>query len=327
MLLARVRAAAEVLVVELDQARRASRAWADERSSDALVEAALSACLGRLAESGCWGEANRLPSGELWRIAGPLLETGVLQRHARFKPRGYAGDYEMLHWICTNYCCDDPLGRVFDRYFQRQAAPAAVRSRTEQTAAALADHCRQSQAGIYQVLSVGAGPAEDLRGALARLPADCRLRLRATLLDLDPEALEFARGRLLAFLPSESIRTVRENLYRLPRHARCQDLVATPDALVCSGLFDYLDDAVAVEMLRLFWQRLAQRGLLVVGNFSSHNPTRAYMEWIGNWYLTYRTADQLRWLAGQAGIPAEEFTIDVDSQGAQLLLTARKGTQ
>ena len=107
MLLAMVREAAETFVAQLERARRITRDWTDEEAGDALMDEAIGACLDHLAQSGCWGEANRLPSGELWRIAGHLPEVGVLQRRARLKPRGYAGDYQMLHWICTNYCCDD----------------------------------------------------------------------------------------------------------------------------------------------------------------------------------------------------------------------------
>ena len=46
-----------------------------------------------------------------------------MQRHARLKPHSYAGDYEMLEKICSGRLCDHPLGRVFDRFFQGQAAP------------------------------------------------------------------------------------------------------------------------------------------------------------------------------------------------------------
>jgi len=323
-LLAAARTAAEHLVHDLDQARRLTADWTNQKLSDALVETALSTCLHRLAHTGCWGDANRLPSQELWRIAGPLLEVGVLQHRARFKPRGYAGDYQMLHWIATDYCCEHPLGRAFDRYFQRQAAPQAVRSSTAQIAAALAAHCLQGAAAGYHVVSVGAGPASDIQQALAFLPADHRRRLRVTLLDLDPEALEFARGQVQPPLPPDAVRCVRENLYRLPRRSQPRQVFETADFLACPGLFDYLDDETAVEMLRLFWQRLGAGGLLLVGNFAPHNPTRAYMEWIGNWYLTYRTAQDLERLGIQAGIPTGQFSIGSEALGVDLFLIARK---
>ena len=318
------RTAGEELVAELQRARQITHQWTNEELTDMLVDAALSASLHRLAQTGLWGEANRLPSSEFWQIAGPLLEVGVLQRHARLKPHGYAGDYQMLHWIATDYCCADPLGKAFDRYFQRQAAPQAVRSRTRQTAAALAAHCLQADAASYHVVSVGSGPALDVYQALAQLPQQRRNGLQATLVDLDPDALEFSGGQLGALLPPGTLHSIRENLFRLPQNRRAAEILGLPNVLICSGLFDYLDDQTAVAMLRLFWDRLAVGGLLLVGNFAPHQPTRAYMEWIGNWYLTYRTGNDLQQLRARAGIPQEQCSVGSEALGVDLFLIARK---
>ena len=114
------------------------------------------------------------------------------------------------------------------------------------------------------------------------------------LLDLDPQALDFARERIGPLVSAEQLTPIRTNLMRLPQQPDSAATLGEVDFLICSGFFDYLDDAAAVAMLALFWQRLAPGGRLVVGNFAPHNPTRAFMEWIGNWYLRYRTADQFR---------------------------------
>src|SRR4051794_13877995 len=53
-----------------------------------------------------WGPENRLPSSEIWNAAGEFLSRGWLQNQARTKPRGYAGDYEMLARIYDNVLCD-----------------------------------------------------------------------------------------------------------------------------------------------------------------------------------------------------------------------------
>jgi hypothetical protein len=64
--------------------------------------------------------------------------------------------------------------------------------------------------------------------------------------------------------------------------------------------------------------------MLLVGNFAPHCPTRAYMEWIGNWYLIYRTAADLEALAERAGIPASCRTIGAERLGMDLFLCARR---
>ncbi len=318
-------AVAASLVEHLRQAERWTGHWADQPLAETLVEAALSECLLRLAETGCRGPANRLPSNDLWEIAGPWLEVGSLQFHARSKPHGYAGDYEMLTRIFQQSCCEHPLGRHFDRYFHRQAAPRAVRARTHQNAASLATHVMRRDGQPCHAVSVGSGPGLDLREALRILGPDRPARLRLTLLDVDPHALEVARANLDPLLsPHAAAECVHTNLARLPQRAHAGRMLGTPDFLVCSGLFDYLDDQPAAAMLRLFWCQLAPGGLLLVGHFAQGNPTQTYMEWIGNWYLTYRSREQMERLATLAEIPPAQFTIGCERTGANLFLIARK---
>lgn len=319
-----VRAVATDLVARLHEAERLTGGWQDDRLADALVEAALSEALVRLAETDCWGEANRLPSSELWRIAGPMLEVGSLQNHARFKPHGYAGDHEMLGRICEPSCCAHPLGRIFDRYFLRQAAPAAVRARTRHTAVTLVAHRLRSPRTPYRVASVGAGPALDVCQAIDALPEDSLSGMEVRLLDLDPNALEAATKRLEPRLGGASLACVRTNLVRLAQGPRGAKDLQTPDFLVCAGLFDYLDDGAAADLLSFFWRQLAEGGVLLVGNFAPHNPSRAYMEWIGNWYLKYRTAAAMEDLGTSAGIPPGHFRVGCEDTGVDLFLVARK---
>jgi hypothetical protein len=100
--------------------------------------------------------------------------------------------------------------------------------------------------------------------------------------------------------------------------------LAGADLIFCTGLFDYLDDPTAAEMLSVLWQQLGAGGQLRVFNFSPVNPTRAYMEWLGNWYLTYRTDSQMQSLAAAAGIPPECCAIGAEPLGVNLFVTATK---
>ena len=98
----RVRQIAQRLDDDLRRARDATGGWSDAVQTDQLARQALQRALDQLSATGCWGEANRVPSSELWRIAAPWLEVGSLQLRARTKPRGYAGDFEMLAQICAS---------------------------------------------------------------------------------------------------------------------------------------------------------------------------------------------------------------------------------
>jgi hypothetical protein len=298
-----------------------SQGWSNLPLAEALVDAAVRRCLARLEATGCVGEANRLPSSRLWNLLGDRLHQSWLVNRARTKPRGYAGDYEILEWICQNRTGDHPFGWALDRFFQNQAAPGAVRARTELVAAAIVGQLAEKPEHRLRVVNVGSGPAADVRMAAAMLSSSQRSRLQVTLLDLDPAAIEFSRERLAPLLPSDCLDARQVNLMRLPERS---DALPEADLIACPGLFDYLEDAAAAEMLALFWRRLLPGGVLMVGNFAPGHPTRSYMEWIGNWYLTYRTAADLKRLAEQAGIPDRSYTITAERLGIDLFLVAEK---
>jgi extracellular factor (EF) 3-hydroxypalmitic acid methyl ester biosynthesis protein len=319
------RAAGQRLLADLERAETLSSNWRNEGVAYALIASAMDRCLARLAATGCWGKDNLLASGELWSVAGKWLDVSWLQRRARSKPRGYAGDFEMFERFWQRQCCDHPLGRLFDQYFQSQAAVEAVRSRTEQIAAALVEHCLSRQIeNRFHVASVGCGPAIDVASAVKILPDSRRQQLQVTLMDLDEAALQHASGRLDGLLAPQNVVTIRENLYRLADKPRAAAALQGADVLICSGLFDYLPDEAAVKSLRLFWDQLAAGSMLLVGNFAPHNPTRAYMEWIGNWYLIYRTAEELEQLAAAAGIPQSCFSIGAERLGINLFIVAER---
>ncbi len=318
----RLRQPVELIARDLDDdLRRAYQVtghWNDAGQTDRLATAALHRALERLSATGCWGSANRLPSQWLWQIVGHWLECGVLQWRARSKPRGYAGDFEMLSMIVAREICGHPLGAAFDRYFQAQAAPQAVRNRTELVGDAIAALIRQRPTGSIRVVSIGSGPALDLQRACDQLTWQQRQQLHLILLDLDPVALDDANSRLASRIPPGQLQPIRENLFRLAQPVRSRKYLADADILVCTGLFDYLDDDDAAAMLSRFWQALPSGGKAWVFNFAPHNPSRAYMEWIGNWYLNYRTAEQMSRLASQASIPPHQVQIAAEPSGIDL---------
>ena len=314
---------ARALVQELTEAAGLCSEWHDESLGFALLSTAMDRCLNRLAATGRWGKANQLAGSQFWSIAGAVLDIGWLQPRARHKPRGYAGDYEMFVRFWQHTCDDHPLGRLFDRYFQRQAAVEAVRSRTTYLAQTIAVAAMKRPPGrAFHVVSIGCGPAIELELTASWLPEAHRHDVRLTLLDFDPDALEYARHRLAGVLAGEQIATLRENLYRLPDRRQAAEALGEADLLYCAGLFDYLSDDVAVEMLRFFWRRLGRQGTLLVGNFAPHHPTRAYMEWVGNWHLIYRTPGELARLALAAGTPEHSFTVAAEPLGIDLFLQA-----
>jgi extracellular factor (EF) 3-hydroxypalmitic acid methyl ester biosynthesis protein len=267
-----------------------------------IVKDSIDRSLDELVKLNLWGPANRLPSSELWNIAGQVLSRGWLQNQARTKPRGYAGDFEMLAWIYENRLCTDPLGRLFDRYFQAQAAPQAVRNRMKLIADWIVDAAvlGQRSGRTAKIAIVGCAFGLEVRDALLCLEPNARQRLQFTLLDIDPGAIDFAKQLLLKELALGGVEGTSTNLFRIAQRPQLAASLAGSDLIICPGLFDYLDDATAAATLSVLHEQLAARGRLIVFQFAEPNPSRAYMEWIGNWYLIYRNQQRLQSIVERA---------------------------
>src|SRR5207249_2596458 len=149
------------------------------------------------------------------------------------------------------------------------------------------DWITEAAVGVHplRIAIVGSAFGLEIRDALLRLNAAQRGHIHITLIDLDPAAIDFARSQLTPLVPANQLTAVSTNLFRLPDRPQDARLLAAADLLFCPGLFDYLDDAAAVAMLRGLHKQLAPSGRLTFFQFATHNPSRAYMEWLANWYL------------------------------------------
>jgi extracellular factor (EF) 3-hydroxypalmitic acid methyl ester biosynthesis protein len=337
-----VRLAATSLVAALDDFAARLAAGASEDQVYPAAAAALDRCLANLSSLGLEGQASRLPSSELWKVAGHYLERGWMAQRARSKPRGYAGDYELLASMYQSRLCDDALGRMLDRYFQEQDAPRAVRHRMQM----IGDWIVESAAGHphpgplprgvgegshhgprpgggaepLKVAIVGSAFGLDVRDALARLDEQSRQRLHVVLLDLDPAAIAFAREQLAPLLAPERLTAEAASLFRLPQRPQLAAALEGCQRIFCPGLFDYLDDDAAVQMFHCLHDRLAHGGALTVFQFAPSNSSRAFMEWVGNWYLLYRDEGEFRRLVASAGFPAALTNFGAEPLGVDLFV-------
>lgn len=291
----------------------------------ARIEHAQNDCLRQLAATELWGRDNQLPSSELWKKAGWVLGCGPLQRHAREKPRGYAGDFEMLERISAQTLSSGVVPGAFDQFFQNQAAPRAVRNRNVLIADKIVHAVRQRASDRQiKIISVGSGPAADVRRAVGELAQPELQKLNILLLDIDPHALEFAQVQLVDQLPAGALATHRVNLFRIPRQQQVVQLLDGGDLIICAGILDYLTQHDAAALLAVLWSGLRRDGELLAFNFSPANPSRAYMEWFGNWYLNYRTQDQMRELGQRVVGRDRGFVVDAEDELTNLFIAMTK---
>ncbi len=312
----------EQLVLRLHGVQSDDEQWSDDSRAAAGVARAMDDCLDRLSSTGLWGKENEVASNAFWDACGELLQCGDLQNQARTKPRRMAGDFEMLERICTGYKCQHDLGRYFDNYFQQQAAPQAVRNRVELLASAIINLVAAQ--GRCHLVSIGSGPASEVRQALQNLPEPQRDKVTATLIDIDEEALNFAAESIRTAAPQTQVETYRTNLQRYDRCKDRHEQLAPANLIYCLGLFDYLEDEGFEALLAALWNGATQGARIMAFNFSANNPSRAFMEWVGAWRLIYRTPASLYYRAAAAGIPPGASSVCAEPSGVNLYLDAVK---
>jgi extracellular factor (EF) 3-hydroxypalmitic acid methyl ester biosynthesis protein len=236
------------------------------------------------------------------------------------KPRGYAGDSEVMRLLYENKFRGPTIFSQFmHKYPTEVAAAQAVRNRRylvgEWIRERMASHTRENP---LRVLSVACGPAEELQEVLLT-PEDVG-KVQFTLLDQDPEALSQAAEvvdhvtKKLGVKPQATMvcTSVRTMLGKGKQDDRTYDFVYS------MGLFDYLTDTTATAVLNWLYTRLAPNAELVVGNFHARNPSRVFMDYWADWTLWYRNEGQMLKLVDS--LPAAKTRIDFEESGCQIFL-------
>lgn len=237
---------------------------------------------------------------------------GTMQARALGKKYGYSGDYEMIDAIYTLRTAPEPHLRKWDLYFHAQAAPNAVRNRKSYFHHLLHAHTAGRPKEALRVLNVASGPGRDVREWVLDNPErevffDC--------VDAEIHAIECAKKMCAPF--AHRVEFYHRNVLRfLP--AKGYDLVWS------AGLFDYLADRSFVYLLKALMAVTRRGGEVVVGNFSDFNPSRDYMELLGDWVLQHRTRDRLREMALEAGAAADSIEIQWEPEGVNLFLHIRR---
>jgi len=212
------------------------------------------------------------------------------------KPNGYPGDYLFLDHIYTKHVSNDSKYRIWDEYVQQNGAPKAVRNRKEYYKHLVKTKAKSTSS--LQVLNIISGSGRELAELYAN---DATRNIHTTCVEIDKEAIAFSKNLNKTNL--EQITYVNSNIFRYQTKQSF-------DFIWSAGLFDYLNDKAFVKLLQQFkaWQK--KGGEIVIGNYNeTHNPSRDYMEILGDWHLIHRTEEQLLQLARDAGYREQEIYV------------------
>lgn len=157
-------------------------------------------------------------------------------------------------------------------------------------------------------MKIGIGPGRSMYEWLMQNPDSA---MQFDCIDIDAKAIAYAKELNQQFL--DRITFIHKNClrYRPPGQY---------DLIWSAGVFDYFDDKVFKKMLERLLPSVAKGGQLVIGNFSENNPSKPYMEFIGEWYLHHRSPQHLIKLAEECGVAREHIFIGCEPLGVNLFM-------
>ena len=79
-----------------------------------------------------------------------------------------------------------------------------------------------------------------------------------------------------------------------------------------------------MNVIRALRRLVEPGGEILIGNFATGNPTRAFMEWAADWVLLYRSEREFIDLFLDAGFEAEDLTLERESSDGLVLLVAAR---
>jgi SAM-dependent methyltransferase len=214
---------------------------------------------------------------------------------AYYKPKGYAGDYEMMNHVYSRDLRGTTLfAKCMQRYFVDEPAGRAVRNREEYIRGKIRNLTKDlaGQAKI-RILSVASGPAKEVQNFVREYQGDLA-NIEFHLLDQDLDALKHAQRKV-----QEVAIEMKKKVSLQLHHKTIKSVIAEGlrlkdfDFIYSAGLFDYFTEPVAVFAARQLFRGLTPSGTLIIGNFSLNNPNQFAMGLIMDWDLIYRSGEQL----------------------------------
>lgn len=258
----------------------------------------------------------------------PLLLLSPFVSRAYQKPLGCPGDYQMMNMIYGDHHQGESLfACLLNRYSCKVTAARAVASRVPYLVEKIGrtiDRVLKKKEGVL-IASIGAGPAKEIQELMKSNPKGDQCHV--SLVDMVPEALTYCREKMFNLKSATGSRMQIDFLNRsvreLVRSPHALDSLIGQDLIYTVGLFDYLPFQVARHVIQKLYGLLPGEGELIVGNFNVSNDSRYYMEYAAEWFLLYRTQEEMIDLTG--GLPADaEVSIERDEEGSQLYLIIKK---
>jgi hypothetical protein len=264
----------------------------------------------------------------------PLLLDAPMVRRSYGKPLGYPGDYQVMLYYYNNALeGESTFAQVFHKLFVEHPLSNGVRTRCGFIADLMTkEHDRMlstdGEAPTYRVTSLGCGPSRE-SAIYAAQRTSWRGQVTWTLIDQEEETLSVAYHDTQVALARSgargTVRCLNVSFAQLFGDGGTMPIIEQQDFIFSTGLFDYLRERRARELLGSLYDRLAVGGLMAIGNALGPNEHFWAPEFVLDWTLLYRTREEMRRLTDDLPKSAQ-VDIVIEPGNAYYFLLVRKRT-
>ncbi len=233
----------------------------------------------------------------------PYFAKVGIGKRAVTKPLGYAGDYEMMNQI---YRKKIDSGTLFDNLMNSALVESrcgeSVRYRRELLAGIFSERYKSlPKQEKIKSLSVACGPAKEIQDFVDREDKHMINKFEFDLLDLDKFALKYAQSKIYEKMIKKDtfapLRLINHNVIHLAM-GKIESLpINEYDLIYSAGLYDYLDVKLSKLLTRELFKSLKPGGRLIIGNFSSKNPEKVFLDLMLDWFLLHKSDDEMKVIA------------------------------
>lgn len=265
------------------------------------------------------GDESALKCFSQRSLDGLLLQAPLLSR-ARKKPLGYPGDMQVMRYL---YGAGFDGATLFSKAlnYANWFAPGAemVRTRKDLMRERLLERVKRLRAGeVLRVASVAAGPAQEVFEMLTALE-EFEGEIEFVLFDQEPSALQFAHRRMTQLIEARWARRVRVKYMHdtIKRFLKDPQMFAPHgpfEVVICAGLFDYLDLRQSTLLGRSLYSAVSSGGTVYMGNIVPDHPSKWMMHFHMDWYLKYKSREQMMSFAAD-GAPGAHVSIVEERSG------------
>lgn len=272
-------------------------------------------------------EIRKMHSDFFKRNVGEYFLSATFTGRAFHKPRGYAGDYEMMNQIYRNAPEGDSLfQKVIHMYGINETSSISVRLRKDYLKKKI--KTLMTSTGKIVVGSLACGPAREVIELLAELDQNEISRFTFVLMDQDHHALLNAQRNILKVIRERKLNceifllplSVKQILEQSEESKALDQLKF--DLLYTAGLYDYLPQKVAKNLTTIISKSVKDTGELIIGNFHPDNPTKTISDLVADWRLIHRNHEQMKDLVENTKFKIIDFYLD--EVEVDLFLIAKK---